>query len=67
MNSVAVVVGILILVFGVVAIMLPPEAANVIKIEHYKDRVFQIMGGGFIVIAALLILGLGLAAAAAKK
>ena len=67
MNPVGVVIGVMILVIGVVAIMMPPEAANAIKIENIKERSSQFMGGGLMVVAALLILGLGLAAVAAKK
>ena len=63
MNPVAVVVGIIMLVVGIVAIMMPPEAANVIKIESVKERASQFVGGGLIVVAALLVLGLALMAA----
>jgi len=63
MNPVAVVVGIIILVVGIVAVMMPPEAANVIKIESMKERASQFLGGGLIVVAALLVLGLALMAA----
>ena len=63
MNPVAVVLGIVILVVGLVAIMMPPEAANAIKIESMKERASQFVGGGLIVVAALLVLGLALMAA----
>ena len=61
MNAVAVVLGIVILAIGIVAVMLPPEAANAIKIENLKDRSPQFLGGGLIVVGALLVLGLALA------
>lgn len=60
MNPAVVVLGILLLVIGVVAVMLPAEAANAIKIENFKDRPSQILGGGLLVIASLLILAMAL-------